>query len=173
MEVRRPQAALGLAVILGLCVAAIAWLGSGHELRPGDPAPATWRGADLSAPVVAWVVRGQDCLSCYTPAYELRRMRAEHGDRLTLWVVATKDPENFAGQFLRHERIDAVHVSLSDAAYREAFGRTRLPVLLVSLRDTIRGLWRPRPDGAGDGGRPKPTLREMVARVMARSETRD
>ena len=144
MEDRRHQAAIGLLAVLGLSAAAVLRLAPGHELRPGDPTPAAWRGADRASPVVAWVFRGEDCLSCFTPAYELRRLGAEHGDRFSLWAVAVDDSGSLAGPFLRRERIEAVQRSLDADAYREAFGRTELPVLLVSFADTIRGLWKPR-----------------------------
>jgi hypothetical protein len=125
------------------------------------------------SPVVAWVFRGEDCLSCLTPAYDLRRLQAEYGHRLTLWAVAVEDPRNLAGPFLRKERIEAVRRSLDMDSYRHALGRTELPALYLSFRDTIRGLWRPRRDGGGGIAGPNPTVREMVAELIARVGDRD
>jgi hypothetical protein len=159
--------------ILTLSAAAIGRFGDGDGLRQGDPTPGTWRGADRTAPVVAWVFRGEDCLSCFTPAYDLRRLQAEHGDRLRLWTVAVQDPGDLARPFLKRERIETVHRSLDMDAYRKAFGRTELPALYLSLRDTIRGLWRPGRGAAWDGAGSDPTLREMVAHLIARSRGRD
>lgn len=173
MEIRRPQATIGLLAILGLSAAAMGRFGADHELRPGDPTPATWRGQDRMSPVLAWVFRGEDCLSCFTPAYDLRRSQAEHGDRLTLWAVAVEDPTDLAGPFLRRERLEAVRRSLDMDSYRRAFGRAELPALYLSLRDTIRGIWRPRGEEASEGAGSKTTVREMVADLIARTGGRD
>lgn len=88
--------------------------------------------------------------------------------------MAARDPGHLARPFLRRERIDAVHVSLSPEAYRETFGHTELPALFVSWRDTIRGVWRPERDGRWGGGfGPNPTLRELVARLLTPPGDRD
>jgi hypothetical protein len=123
--------------------------------------------------VLAWVFRGEDCLSCLTPAYDLRRFQAKYGDKLTLWTVSVEDRKNMAFPFLRQERIEAVHRSLDMDSYHHAFARTELPALYLSFRDTIRGLWRPRSNGGGGVAGPNPTVRDMVAELMARAGYRD
>lgn len=159
--------------MVALGAGAIGWLGSGRQLGVGDRTPATWRGADRTSPVVAWVFRGKDCLSCFTPAYDLRRLRGTYGDRLGLWTVAVQDPDSLARQFLRRERIGTVHRSLDTDEFRETFGRTALPALFLSHRDTIRGVWRPRGDETPGGTGSTRALRAMVAHLMAASKSRD
>jgi hypothetical protein len=152
MDVRRNKTLVtALTALTTLTLASVAGMAScgGNGLRPGDASPAIWRGADLRTPVVAWVFRGEDCLSCFTPARELRGLQAEYGDRIGIWAVAVDDTRGLAGPFLRAERIRARHQSIDSDTHRRVFGRSELPTLYLSLRDTVRAVWTPqRPDAS-------------------------
>ncbi|HEX2204059.1 MAG TPA: hypothetical protein VHG91_12200, partial [Longimicrobium sp.] len=80
---RRTGAALALALLLGAC--------RGEEtprapLAEGDAAPGAW--GERGGVLVAWALKSDGCRGCGRPAAALRRLQAEHGDRVRLSALA-------------------------------------------------------------------------------------
>lgn len=127
-----------LAVALGLLAACG---GEPAALTPGAPVPAGWqaRGAP-GRPAVVWVFRTEDCLSCQSLDYSLRRLQRTRGDRVSLVAVhvgRTADAGIPAAFFASRRVRTSAAIDVTPRRFRRQFGDVTLPALLLVRGDTI------------------------------------
>jgi hypothetical protein len=162
----RAAAPASVAGCLRLAAAALV-LGCG----PGAPAAGLAAG-DRSPELlgggvrVAWVVREDDLLGCRHSARELRALKARYGSSVPIDVVVVGENEGLAPGFLRRERLDATLVEIDLRTYREQFGGTGLPLLLVVDRGSVRAVWKGSPEDTPAGRAVAGELAEVVGTIL-------
>lgn len=107
----------------------------------GDLAPVFWEAPESVDAVLGWVFSAEECLSCYTPAAELRRIQAEYGSRVRLSGVAVDVPPDYAEKFFRVQRLNGSITHLSRGEYQRLFGATPLPAMYVVQGGRIIEAW--------------------------------
>jgi hypothetical protein len=114
------------------------------SVQVGDRLPMEWRSgsnAGSAAPVLVWVFRTDDCLTCQQLDYEVRRAQRRYGERLSVTAVhvgserARKIPE----AFLAERRVRASLITISPARSRVIVSDSMLPAVYLADRDVV--LW--------------------------------
>lgn len=142
--------ALTVWLVVGLATATGAWSGLDHWTRvprPGGPAPAILAGSGRVPIVVTWVMRDEDCFSCQSAAPGLRRIIADFDSAVDLHVVAVGTGEEVRRQVVR-ERLRATVSVLPRWRERWELGAATLPVVYLTIRDTLIGSWGQQRAGA-------------------------
>jgi hypothetical protein len=89
--------------------------------------------AEASAELtVTWVFRGADLFACETVAYDLRRVIAEHGDRVDVRAIGIEADDELVASFLRKERLPIRVAPYTAAQYRLAFGTASSPAVFIT-----------------------------------------
>lgn len=120
---------------------------------------------------VAWVVREDDLLGCRHSAKALRALKARYGSSVPVDVVLVGENEGLAPGFLRRERLDATLVEIDRRTYREQFGGTGLPMLLVVDRGRVRAIWKGSPEDTPAGRAVAGELAEVVGTILPGRKT--
>jgi hypothetical protein len=119
------------------------------------------RTRDDGRPVVRWILRDEDLLSCQTPAYALRHLRNRYGSALDLEVIGIGVDEASARAFLRAQRLDVTFYALSATEYRREFASQPVPGVFVLLRNRVLRSYPAVP------ARPYPSPDQIIATVQA------
>ena len=139
---RRAPSTLALLILL----AAGACASSAEELRAGGTVPAEWLTAGGAPAMPArqttlvWVFRTDDCLSCQSFDYAVRRLQATYGDSVPFVAVHVGDAarEQVPRSFFRARRIQVARsVTLSPRRFSRSYRETGLPALLVVRGSTV------------------------------------
>lgn len=130
---RATKAAL---IATGLALAALATVAVAGRARPapvpGDVFPIA--AGKPGQPVLAWVFRTEDYLTCAAPAAELRRVQVSHPEVAVVAVAVGATQQGWVPAFFRRERVKAELAFLDRSAYRDRFGAARTPAMYL-LKD--------------------------------------
>lgn len=147
-------------------LASLLLLGAGTPLLVTAAAPAAHGSRAPAAPggerpVVRWVFRDADLMSCRTPAYTLRHLRSRFGNSIELVALGIGVDGPSARAFLRAQRLDVKFVALSEAEYREHFAQPAVPGMAVLVGQHVVESYPAGPN------RHYPELDEVARRVEA------
>jgi hypothetical protein len=156
-------------------LAAAACTSSNEELRAGGTVPAEWLTAGGAPAVPAgqttlvWVFRTDDCLTCQSFDYAVRRLQATYGDSLPFVAVHVGDAarERVPRSFFRARRIQVARsVTLSPRRFRRSHRETGLPALLVVRGSTVA--WSSAlPAGVANAGQLDSLVQDVKERVSS------
>lgn len=135
----RAFAALAL---LALCTGCSDAPGEQQSLAQGATIPAEWLPPSrVEGPGIIWVFRTDDCLTCQSLDYSLRRLqRTYHHVSLSTVHVGRREDAGIPKAFFANRRISVNSgVDLSPRQFRKEYGDVTLPVLLI--RDGARITW--------------------------------
>jgi len=127
-----------------LSTAAIATAGT----RGGDPRARPAPPARATQQTVQWVFTARDLISCTTPAYALRHLRAELGPDVRVVAFGIDVDEADARSFLRFERLDVELVTGSARSYQQQFRKVPRSGLYVLRGDSVVSGFRSVPGRA-------------------------
>lgn len=102
-----------------------------RELRTEDFAPAFWQDADSASIVLGWVFSAEDCISCFTPAAEFRRLQSTYGRSVELVGIAVDVEPGYAERYFRSQRVSVAVTHISGAEYKRVFGTAGMPAFYL------------------------------------------
>ncbi|HEX2095019.1 MAG TPA: hypothetical protein VHG28_21650 [Longimicrobiaceae bacterium] len=88
-------------------------------------------------PMVRWVFRKEDLITCRTAAYALRHLKATLGSEVRITALAVDMDEGFARSFLRSERLPIELLTVPAHRLESRYGDTPPPGLYVLLGDSL------------------------------------
>jgi hypothetical protein len=98
----------------------------GYALLPGNPVPASWfpPASDTTpSTFVVWLFRTEDCLSCQSMDYPLRRVQANFGAAVPLVAVHIGSPADstIPRALFLDKRLRAHHLTITPQEYERNF----------------------------------------------------
>jgi hypothetical protein len=109
-------------------------------LTRGAALPAEWLPeASADGPGVVWIFRTDDCLTCESLDYSLRRLQRAHPEvPLSTIHVGRLDDAGIPRAFLADRRISAAaNVDIPPKQFRRIYGEITLPALVIRNGDRI------------------------------------
>lgn len=129
-------------VLLAFCTGCSDGPAEQQSLARGATVPAEWLPPSrVEGPGIIWVFRTNDCLTCQSLDYSLRRLqRTYHDVALSTVHVGSRADAGIPKAYFANRRISVSSgVDLSPRQFRKDYGDVTLPVLLI--RDGAEITW--------------------------------
>jgi len=129
-------------VLLTFCTGCSDGPAEQQSLAQGATVPAEWLPPTrVEGPGIIWIFRTDDCLTCQSIDYSLRRLQRTYRDvSLSTVHVGRREDAGIPKAFFANRRISVNSgVDLSPRQFRKQYGDVTLPVLLI--RDGVKITW--------------------------------
>jgi hypothetical protein len=110
------------------------------SLARGAELPAEWLpGSASDGPGIVWIFRTDDCLTCESLDYSLRRLQRSHPEiPLSTVHVGRADDAGIPRAYLADRRVTvAAVINIPPKVFRRAYGEVTLPALVIRKGDEI------------------------------------